>query len=413
MRVIGIVAEYNPLHNGHIYHMEESKKQAGADFCVVAMSGNFVQRGEPACTDKFTRAEWAVMGGADIVTEIPTAFAVSSAERFAQGAVMTLAATGVVTDLAFGVETDDINALYHLADLLDREPANFRVDELAILGQPNNILAVEYLKSLRRYAPNILPLPIQRIGNKYNSTVLTGKLSSATAIREALLGGDESVYDTMPMSVAAAMRFDSQFPVTFDRFAPMLLYRLRTMSLEELKALPDVTEGFEQVLYRAARQATDLPSLLEAIKSKRYTLARCKRILVCARRALRQPLSARSGTQTHRPRAALRDGEPRKRAGHPAQFRHAELHRDRPRLACDRCAVHRPVRIRARPRAAPRRPKRDHGIAPHVPVTAIPAVTRTASRSHPRPTQKRPVRPERFVVQSIYKCSVNIPVRDR
>ena len=301
MRVIGIVAEYNPLHNGHIYHMEESKKQAGADFCVVAMSGNFVQRGEPACTDKFTRAEWAVMGGADIVTEIPTAFAVSSAERFAQGAVMTLAATGVVTD--------DINALYHLADLLDREPANFRVylnyhlkqgksypraqydaladlgvpeDELAILGQPNNILAVEYLKSLRRYAPNILPLPIQRIGNKYNSTVLTGKLSSATAIREALLGGDESVYDTMPMSVAAAMRFDSQFPVTFDRFAPMLLYRLRTMSLEELKALPDVTEGFEQVLYRAARQATDLPSLLEAIKSKRYTLARCKRILVSA-----------------------------------------------------------------------------------------------------------------------------------
>ena len=299
MRVIGIVAEYNPLHNGHIYHMEESKKQAGAEFCVVAMSGNFVQRGEPACTDKFTRAEWAVMGGADIVTEIPTAFAASSAERFAEGGVMTLAATGVVTDLAFGVETDDINALYHLADLLDREPANLRIylnyhmkqgksypraqydaladygvpqNELEILQQPNNILAVEYLKALRRYAPNIRPLPIQRIGNKYNSTILTGKLSSATAIREALMSGDESVYDTMPMSVAAAMRFDEQ----------MLLYRLRTMSLEELKSLPDVSEGFEQVLHRAARQATDLASLLELIKSKRYTLARCKRILVSA-----------------------------------------------------------------------------------------------------------------------------------
>lgn len=309
MRVIGIIAEYNPLHNGHIYHMEESKKQAGAEFCVVAMSGNFVQRGEPACTDKFTRAEWAVMGGADVVTEIPSCFAVSSAERFAEGAVKTLASTGVVTDLAFGVETDDLNALYNLADLLDREPGGFRVylnyhlkqgksfpraqydaladlgvpeDELQILAQPNNILAVEYLKSLRRYAPNIMPLPIQRIGNKYNSTVLTGKLSSATAIREALLGGDESVYDTMPMSVAAAMRFDSQFPVTFERFAPMLLYRLRTMSLDELRSLPDVSEGFEQVLWRAARQATDLPSLLEAIKSKRYTLARCKRILVSA-----------------------------------------------------------------------------------------------------------------------------------
>lgn len=309
MRVVGIIAEYNPLHNGHIYHMEESCKQANSEFCVIAMSGNFVQRGEPACTDKFTRAEWAVMGGADLVVEIPTVFAVSSAERFAEGAVKTLAATGVVTDLAFGVETEDLNALYHLADLLDREPANLRVylmhhlkqgksfpraqydalsdfgvpeNELAILQQPNNILAVEYLKSIRRYAPEIRPLPIRRIGNKYNSTVLTGKLSSATAIRQALLGGDESVYDTMPMSVAAAMRFDEQFPVTFDRFGEMLLYRLRTMSIDELAALPDVSEGFEQVLYRAARQATDLPSLLEEIKSKRYTLARCKRVLVSA-----------------------------------------------------------------------------------------------------------------------------------
>ena len=309
MRVVGIIAEYNPLHNGHIYHMEESKKQAGTEFCIVAMSGNFVQRGEPACTDKFTRAEWAVMGGADLVVEIPTAYAVSSAERFAEGAVKTLAATGVVTDLAFGVETENVNALYHLADLLDREPPNLRIylmhhlkqdksypraqhdaladygvpeDELEILQQPNNILAVEYLKSLRRFAPEIRPLPIQRIGNRYNSTVLTGKLSSATAIREALLGGDESVYDTMPMSVAAAMRFDEQFPVTFDKFAPMLLYRLRSMTIEELQALPDVGEGFEQVLYRAARESVDLPSLLEAIKSKRYTLARCKRILVSA-----------------------------------------------------------------------------------------------------------------------------------
>ncbi|MBR0507356.1 MAG: nucleotidyltransferase family protein [Clostridia bacterium] len=309
MRVVGIVAEYNPLHNGHIYHMEESVRQAGAEGCIVAMSGNFVQRGEPACTDKFTRAEWAVMGGADVVVEIPTVFAAASAERFAEGAVKTLAATGVVTDLAFGVETDDVNALYHLADLLDREPANLRVyllhhlkqgksfpraqyealadlgvpeDELSILQQPNNILAVEYLKSIRRYAPEIRPLPIQRIGNRYNSTVLTGKLSSATAIREALLNGDESVYDTMPMSVAAAMRFDAQFPVTFDRFSSMLLYRLRSMTVEELASLPDVSEGFEQVLYKAARQAVDLPSLLEAIKSKRYTLARCKRILVSA-----------------------------------------------------------------------------------------------------------------------------------
>jgi predicted nucleotidyltransferase len=309
MRVVGIIAEYNPLHNGHIYHMEESKRQAESEFCVVAMSGNFVQRGEPACTDKFTRAEWAVMGGADLVVEIPTVFAVSSAERFAEGGVKTLAATGVVTDLAFGVETENVNALYHLADLLDREPPNLKIylmhhlkqgksypraqydalkdygipeDELALLQEPNNILAVEYLKAIDRFAPEIRPLPILRVGNKYNSTVLTGALSSATAIREALQNGDESVYNAMPMSVAAAMRFDAQFPVTFDRFGAMLLYRLRSMTIEELSELPEVSEGFEQVLYRAAREAVDLPSLLEAIKSKRYTLARCKRILVSA-----------------------------------------------------------------------------------------------------------------------------------
>ena len=125
MRVVGIVAEYNPLHNGHIYHMEEAKRQAEADFCIIAMSGNFVQRGEPACTDKFTRADWALRAGADLVVEIPQCLAVASAERYAEGAIKILAATGVVTDIAFGVETDDLDALYRIADILDREPQSF------------------------------------------------------------------------------------------------------------------------------------------------------------------------------------------------------------------------------------------------------------------------------------------------
>ena len=116
MRVVGIIAEYNPLHNGHIYHLEQAKALTGADFCVVVMSGNFVQRGEPAAADKFTRAEWAVRAGADLVLELPSVYAVSSAERFALGGVRTLYATGVMTDLSFGCETDDLLQLQRLKD---------------------------------------------------------------------------------------------------------------------------------------------------------------------------------------------------------------------------------------------------------------------------------------------------------
>ena len=309
MGAVGIIAEYHPLHNGHIYHMEEAKRLTGSDFCVIAMSGNFVQRGEPACADKFTRAEWALRAGADLVVEIPQCLAVASAERYAEGAVKLLAATGVVTDLAFGVETDDLDALWRVADILDREPPSFRTNlayhlrqgksypraqfdalsdlniprsDVAIMTQPNNILAVEYIKALRRFAPQIRAVPIVRKGSGYNDTGLTGPLSSATAIRQALREGNEDVLETMPLFVSGAMRFDSQFPVTLENFGPMILYRLRSMSLDEIAALPDVNEGFEQAIARAARETSEIGAFLEAIKTKRYTMARCKRIAISA-----------------------------------------------------------------------------------------------------------------------------------
>jgi len=309
MGAVGIIAEYNPLHNGHIYHMEEARRQTGADFVVVAMSGNFVQRGEPACADKFTRAEWALRAGVDLVLEIPQCLAVASAEWYAEGAVKLLAATGVVTDLAFGVETEDLDALWRVADILDREPPAFKTNlayhlrqgksypraqfdalsdlniprgDVALLTQPNNILAVEYIKALRRYAPHIRAVPILRQGNAYHDTALTGPLSSATAIRQALREGNDEVLESMPLFVSGAMKFDSQFPVVLENFGQMILYRLRSMSQEELAALPDVGEGFEQTLARAVRETSDLESFLAAIKSKRYTMARCKRIAVSA-----------------------------------------------------------------------------------------------------------------------------------
>ncbi|MDO4543549.1 MAG: nucleotidyltransferase family protein [Clostridia bacterium] len=305
MRVVGVVAEYNPLHNGHIYHLEEAKRRTGAAYCIVVMSGNFVQRGEPACTDKFTRAEWALQAGADLVIELPSVFANASAEKFAEGAVSLLAETGVVTDLAFGCELSDLDALYQLANILSNETPAFkqtlalhlkqgksypraRYDALFELGlnpnllheliKPNNILAIEYLRCLSLIAPSIEPCPIQRVQNAYNETSLTGDISSATAIRAAFRDNDPNVMEALPLFVSGALRFDSQFPITIDDISPMLLYKLRHMSADEVYELPDVSEGLEQVFLRAAASCFDAESFFSAVKSKRYTLARCKRI---------------------------------------------------------------------------------------------------------------------------------------
>lgn len=318
MRVVGIAAEYNPLHNGHIYHLEQAKELANADFTVVALSGNFVQRGEPACADKFTRAEWALRAGVDLVVEIPQCLACASAERYAEGAVKVLASTGIVTDMAFGVETDDVDALYRITDILYREPPSFKANlayhlkqgksypraqfdalndldlpqgTIQLLTEPNNILAVEYLKAIRRYAPHIRPVPVKRNGNSYHDTELTGELSSATAIRQALLEGNDEVLSALPLFVSGAARFDSQFPATIENFGPLILYRLRSMSLDEIAALPDVSEGFEQVIARAVRNSPDIFTFLENIKSKRYTMARCKRIAISALLHIQQDLS--------------------------------------------------------------------------------------------------------------------------
>ena len=309
MRVVGIVAEYNPLHNGHIYHMEEARRLTGADYVIVALSGNFVQRGEPACTDKYTRTEWALQAGADLVIEIPCVFTQASAERYAAGAVRLLSATGIVTDLAFGCELDDLGALRQLAKLLNDEPQEFKLalarhlrmgksypqarfdalfeygvphDLLMELKKPNNILAVEYLRAIERYAPKMNPVPVRRIGNDYNNPVLTGELSSATAIRTALREGDRDVLTAMPMFVSGAMQFDEQFPITANDIGAMLLYKLRGMSLEDIRRLPDVSEGFETNLARAARTCCDADSFFEAVKTRRFTMARVKRISMCA-----------------------------------------------------------------------------------------------------------------------------------
>ncbi|MDP3446482.1 MAG: nucleotidyltransferase family protein [Eubacteriales bacterium] len=309
MRIVGIIAEYNPLHNGHIYHLERAKALSEAEYCIVVLSGNFVQRGEAACTDKFSRTTWALRAGADLVLEMPSMYAVAPAERFAAGGVRTLHATGVVTDLAFGCEAPDLRTLYQISDIITTEPPALqeaikkhlalgksypraRFDALfeygvpktmlAAIAQPNNILAVEYLGAIRRYASSIEPLPIERIGTGYHSEEIVGEFASATAIRKAIVEGRHEILSTMPNFVGGPLLYDDQFIIPQEAFNDVMLYAIRRMSTGELAALPDVGEGFENVLYRSVREARSLTEFYEKIKSKRYTLARCKRITVSA-----------------------------------------------------------------------------------------------------------------------------------
>ena len=198
MKVVGIVAEYNPFHNGHMYQMRKVKEETGADYVVVAMSGNFLQRGVPALCDKFIRTEMALQCGADLVIEIPTLWATASAEYYAHAGVSLLAATGIVTHLAFGAETDDLDALLEISSVLKEEPdvyravlsnsirtgnsfpvarknaltttlPHFKKEELDdILDNPNNILALEYLKAI---PDSIQPILIKREGAGYHSGI--------------------------------------------------------------------------------------------------------------------------------------------------------------------------------------------------------------------------------------------------
>lgn len=239
MKVAGIIAEYNPFHNGHVYHIEEVRKKTGAEYVIAIMSGNFVQRGAPAIADKYSRAEMALLGGADLVIELPTVAAVSSAELFARTGVSILNATGIVSYLGFGCETEHTEWLEKLAILFAEEPEDYqkelnqgmkegltfpaararaarqyfeRTDSDAgnekeveeILNNPNNILAIEYLKAIRQTGAQIHPCSILRRGSGYHDATLDlgmeSGLVSATAIRHTLKTMDKEKMDTTFLS---------------------------------------------------------------------------------------------------------------------------------------------------------------------------------------------------------------------
>ena len=304
MRTIGIIAEYNPFHSGHRHHLEMCRQDFGPDCAVVcAMSGNWVQRGSAAITDKWTRAAQALAGGADLVLEIPTLWAVSSAEPFARGGTEVLSASGVVDVLSFGSEAGAVEPLARAAAALDtdawkaalhvflkqgvsfpaaRQKAAERLlgDEAACLKTPNNNLGIEYLRAIARLDHPLEPHTIPRIGAAHDTCESGETYASASYLRQQLADPDsDALFPYLSPEAEALLRTD---PVQLSFCTRGVLARLRSMTEEEFQALPDSSEGLSHRLAQAARTASTLEDLYAQTKSKRYTHARIRRMVLWA-----------------------------------------------------------------------------------------------------------------------------------
>lgn len=309
MKTIGIIAEYNPFHKGHLYMIEEAKRRFNADRVIAVMSGSFMQRGEPAFFDKWTRTKAALTNGVDMVLELPVLFAAANAETFAAAGVRTLQETGIVDMLCFGTESGDLQILREAANLMTDETEEFRhllksyLDEGLsypsarakametisningeILSQPNHILAIEYLKALERYHCSMTPVTIKREGSQYHDTSLENGMASASAVRKGFLEKRaEMAYQQVPENcypLYSEAFANGTAPVTLDCLADALNYKLRIMSAPDISAIYEVTEGLENRILRSIDTCYSFPDIIEFIKSKRYTRAKIQRILL-------------------------------------------------------------------------------------------------------------------------------------
>ncbi len=289
-----VICEFNPFHNGHKYLLKNAKKITGEPLIAI-MSGSFTQRGEVAITDKFFRAKTALENGADLVLELPTAFAVSNAQRFALGGTQIAKAFDCVNALAFGCESESADLLLSASKALDDDRVKALLkeemksgnyypravenavravfgDETAdVLTSPNNILAVEYIRNLEN--SDVKPLPILRTGTDHDSEVTVGEFASASQVRKILRAGGsaESFVPSVPENIT--------YPELLER---AVIYKLRSMQAEDFANLPDVGEGLENRIVRAVGEYNSLEEIINSIKTKRYTHARIRRIITCA-----------------------------------------------------------------------------------------------------------------------------------
>lgn len=310
--ILGLITEYNPFHNGHLRHLEMSKQLSNCKYSIAVMSGNFVQRGDTSIVNKWIKTEMALKNGVDLVIELPTLYALSSAENFADGAIKILDQLGLVDYVSFGSEIGDINPLNEIASLLYKEPkelsqmiaANVKTGlpyakarELAlekyygnskrinnIIDSPNNILGIEYLKSLKKHRSNIVPITIKRDYSDYNSTKEKTGIVSATAIR-TMVQNKKNIHYVVPYETYEL--FDQEKEAGrlvkgLSVFEKEIIYIFRKMSLAEIAALPDVSEGLENRIKAAVSKYSTLDKVIDEIKTKRYPQSRIQRIMLYA-----------------------------------------------------------------------------------------------------------------------------------
>lgn len=311
-RVLGIIAEYNPFHNGHLYHIAKSKEETGAQYVVALISGNFVQRGNTSIVNKWTKARMALLNGADLVIELPTIYSISSAENFAEGAIKILNSLGIVDTLSFGMEAKDIATLNNIANVLYTEPKEYvtmlshelkkgnsfpkaRENALMmylndikryanVLAGSNNILGIEYLKAMKKTKSTIVPIGIKREKVLYNDKYIVDEFASATAIRKMLMTKElNDISKVMPRSSYLQLGEElksGHYVIDISRFEKEIIYTLRKMSIEEIANLPDVSEGLENSIKSAADSCNTLNDLINIVKTKRFTQTRIQRILL-------------------------------------------------------------------------------------------------------------------------------------
>ena len=317
MRVCGVICEYNPFHKGHALHLARARALSGADYVVCAMSGAVTQRGAFARHDKWTRARMALLGGADLVLELPARFACSSAPDFARGGVALLASLGVITQLSFGCEPEALALLPDALCALSRETPEFtralrreldagasfpRARALAAqetcgvpglaeaLALPNAALALEYLRALPQ---GIEAVPVPREGGGHHDGALS-PLASGTAVRAALARGDrDAALAAVPFPDPLAQAEARGDIHAEEALTQALLYRLRAMSAQELADVPGMDEGLEARFASAAQTAATREELLSLIKTRRYTHARLSRLCTLALLGVTRELARR------------------------------------------------------------------------------------------------------------------------
>lgn len=309
--VLGIIAEYNPLHNGHVYHIQNAKERAKAEYVVAIITGNFTQRGNTSIVDKWEKTRMALKNGIDLVIELPTIYSISSAENFADGAIKILNELRFISHISFGMEEEDITLINNIASVMLNEPKeykNYLREELKegnsypkarekallkylndpkyenVLNGSNNILAIEYLKALKRQKSNIIPVGIKREKVFYNSNKIIDEYASSTGIRNLLLSKQiEEVIKVVPSSTFNILYENiKNGTFTFDLkdLSKSIIYKFRNMTKREIAELPDVSEGLENLIKESVEKTNNLVELINLIKNKRYTQTRIQRILL-------------------------------------------------------------------------------------------------------------------------------------